>query len=435
MLRIVENFLIENNIKNKTVVLGFSAGPDSCTLALLLNKLKEKYNLQIVLAYFNHKWRAEAEDEEDFTRNFAKKYNLKYFIECANSDAKKTEEKARELRYNFFKNAAKKFNTDTVFLAHNKNDNIETLIYRLIKGTSIKGLRSIPKIRDIYYRPLLDSKKEDILAFLAQEGQDYMIDLSNEDVKYKRNLIRKKILPLFKEINPNYIENINNLIKNANAQSKIIEDKINEIKKELIFDNKINYEKFTSLKKEYRYEIIDSFFSDELKVRDFKTIKKIDDNILSKKKLSLNSESFLSVKNNFIKIEKKSNRNKNELIINNVGEYDFENITLKIEKNENKNIKIKSDKKSCYLNFSFPLVLRHRKNGDKFSPFGANSQNKKLKDYLINQKIEQSKKDELILLCKNNDVCWVLGYHTSDKFKVIDNNFYKLTLEQKNERY
>ena len=80
MIKEVEDFLKEYNIKNKTVILGFSSGPDSCTLALVLNKLKEKYNLNIVLAYFNHNWRKEAKEEEKFTKDFAKKFNFSFYI-------------------------------------------------------------------------------------------------------------------------------------------------------------------------------------------------------------------------------------------------------------------------------------------------------------------------------------------------------------------
>ena len=136
MLLEVKNFLEKHNIKNKKVIVGFSAGPDSCAMAFLLSKLANEFNLELVLAYFNHNWRVEeAKSEEEFTKDFALKISSEYVIEKAPLDCSKTEEVARDLRYSFFENIAKKYKSDTVILAHNKNDNIETLIYRVAKGT------------------------------------------------------------------------------------------------------------------------------------------------------------------------------------------------------------------------------------------------------------------------------------------------------------
>jgi len=305
MIKETEDFLNKYNIQNKTVIAAFSAGPDSCCLALILNKLKEKYNLNIILAYFNHGWRKEANDEEEFTKNFAQKLNLKYIIQKAPKEAEKTEEKARELRYIFLENAAKENNSDVVFLAHNKNDNVETIIYRIIKGTSIKGTRAIQEKREIYFRPLLNIEKKEILKYLKENNQKYMIDNSNEETKYKRNYIRKEILPLFEKINPNYLNSINNFAKMCILAQDIIDDKINEIKGCLIKNNIINKKIYTSLKEPYRLEILNDFLGEKLKYRDYKTIKKLDNFILNNitSKTSLNKFEFLKVKKDKIFIE------------------------------------------------------------------------------------------------------------------------------------
>ena len=102
MIDIVLNFLEKYDIKNQKIGLAFSAGPDSCALAYILNELKEKLNLQIVLCYFNHKWRKEAVLEEEFTKNLAKKFNFEYTIGKMPDNITKTEELAREERYKFF---------------------------------------------------------------------------------------------------------------------------------------------------------------------------------------------------------------------------------------------------------------------------------------------------------------------------------------------
>ena len=187
-------------------------------------------------------------------------------------------------------------------LAHNKNDNIETLVYRVIKGTSIKGLCAIPSKRGIYYRPLLEVLKSDILEFLNIKNQEYKIDLSNKDTKYKRNLIREEILPMFEKINPNYVNNIEILIKNAISTREIVEKELNELKNEVFNGEILIQDKFLSKTKAQRYEILNDFLGDNLKYRNYKNIKKFDDFILENKhsKISVNKKLFLEIKKNKI---------------------------------------------------------------------------------------------------------------------------------------
>ena len=302
MIEKVKKYIEEYKIQNKTVVLGFSSGPDSCALTLILNELKNVFNLNIVLAYFNHGWRDEAINEENFTKKIAKKIGADFEIKKAPKNSLKTEEVARELRYEFFEEVAKKHNTDVVFLAHNKNDNIETLIYRVIKGASIRGLNSIPKRRDIYYRPMLNIEKKEILKFLSENNQEFMIDSSNEDVKYKRNLIRKEILPLFEKINPSYLNNIENLIKTSISSVEIIDEVLNDFKNEILKDGVVDREKYLKKSKAIRYEFLNDFVGEKLKYRNYKNIKKFDDFILqnSNSQISVNKELFLKIKKNKI---------------------------------------------------------------------------------------------------------------------------------------
>ena len=306
MKNIVSDFLKKYEIKDATIVVGFSTGPDSCALACLLNELKQEFNLKIVLAYFNHGWRKEAQDEEKFCAIFAKEKNIYYEIGKINPNTPKTEENARIERYEFFNQISKKYNSSYVFLAHNKNDNVETLIYRIIKGTSIKGLTSIPEKRDIFYRPLLLVEKSEILSYLEKIKQKYMIDSSNDDTKYKRNLIRKEILPLFNKINPKYVNSINNLILGAIEQRKIIEKEIKRIEEEIFVGDKIDYYKYIELDFEIRLEILNNFIGKYLKYRDRKNLIKYDDFILNNlhSKTSLNKELFLRTRWKKIFIEK-----------------------------------------------------------------------------------------------------------------------------------
>ena len=303
MQNVVKNFLEKYNINNKKVIVGFSAGPDSVAMAFLLSKLALEYNLELVLAYFNHNWRPkEALIEKQFSEEFASKINAKFYSETAPKNSNKSEEIARELRYAFFESAMQKYDCDTVFLAHNKNDNIETLIYRIIKGTGIRGLCSIPEVRDNYYRPLLGVTKDEILNYLNLNNLEYKIDSSNEDIKYKRNLIRKEILPLFEKINPSYLNNIENLIKNSILTRQILDCELDKFKKEVFVESGFDREIYLSKKESLRYEFLNDFIGDNLKCRNFKNIKKIDDFIFNNKssQISINRNLFLKIKRNKI---------------------------------------------------------------------------------------------------------------------------------------
>ena len=303
MISKVKNFLDKYNIKNKKVIIGFSSGPDSVMMTFLLLKLKEEYNLNLILAHFNHNWRIEeSKREQEFAFEFAKNNNLEFYFEVASENEEKTEENARNLRFAFFERCMEKYDTDIVFLAHNKNDNIETLIYRVIKGTGVKGLCSILPKRDNYYRPLLDITKEEILEYLNQNNIQYMFDSSNDDVKYKRNLIRKEILPLFEKINPNYLNNIENLIKNSLATREIVDYELEKFKNDILDKDCFDREKYLSKTKALRYEFLNDFIGDNLKCRNYKNIKKIDDFISENKssQISINRNLFLKIKRNKI---------------------------------------------------------------------------------------------------------------------------------------
>ena len=430
MIKTVENFLKAHNLKNKNVVIAYSAGPDSCALALIIDKLKKKFNLKITLAYFNHGWRElEAKAEEVFTKEFANNLGCDYIIGRAPKNLKKSEETARIARYDFLEKTAKKLKTDIVLLAHNKDDNIETLIYRIIKGTSTSGLTSIPAVRDIYYRPLLSVKKSEILEFLKKNKQKFMIDSSNTDEKYKRNLIRNKILPYFKEINPNYSDAIENLIINAVSTRKIVDNFISKIEKKIIKNGKINHLGFIKLDEEVRLEILNNFLYDKLKYRTRLNLIKIDNFITENRssKTSLNKDEFLVIKNNEIFIQKIAKKNNSVVIAQKEGVFEFEDKKILIKK-VLKPDKFPQDKEStCYLNFDFPVTIRHRQAGDRFSPYGLKG-SMKLKDYLINEKIEQEKKDDLILLCKDKEICWIAGKKISENYKAKNKYCYEIKL-------
>ena len=138
MREIVKNFIKIHNLENKKILVGFSGGADSCALLYCLNSLKNELNLKLVALHLNHNWRGEsAKADEIFAHKMADELGIEFYSETLPDEVQKTETVAREKRYDFFSLCAKKFNSNCVMLAHNKNDNLETLVYRIIKGTGL----------------------------------------------------------------------------------------------------------------------------------------------------------------------------------------------------------------------------------------------------------------------------------------------------------
>ncbi len=416
----VKNFLKEYNVGTK-VICALSGGCDSVVMTHILSKL----GLEVVAIHLNHNWRGEESlRDENFSREFAKSLGIEFYSEKLSFDVKKTETDAREARYLFFKSCAEKFNSKYVFLAHNKNDNAETLLYRVIKGTGLKGLCSIPKHRDIFYRPLLDVTREEIEAYAKENNLKYVNDSSNDSIKYKRNFIRKEILPLVKKINPDVICALNNLSQVANMQYEIVLNGLNKAKEDIFFNDKIILEKYLLLSEPLKYEIINDFIGADLKYRDFKRIKSyvdfIEKNKTSTSKKSICKNLFLEISNGFIFKSHLQDKNMLEIQISQEGEYAFGDKTVVIEKiNSMPDFKNLKDAHFANLDFKKPITLRTRRDGDIFKPYGMSGK-MKLKDYLINKKIPRQNRENLLLLAQGKEILCILGVQISQDIKVND---------------
>ena len=208
--------------KNEKILIAFSGGPDSVFLYNLLNFLKEEYFLEISLIYINHNLRKDVEDDLKFVKNFSEENEVPLYIESVNvrkyaTDNKKSIElSARELRYEAIEKVLQNINYDKIATGHNLDDNIETFIFRLLRGTSLKGLKGIPEERRNIIRPILQFEKKEILNCLQENKKNYIIDYTNNENDYTRNYIRNEIFPMFVNINPNFRNKINELIHEMN---------------------------------------------------------------------------------------------------------------------------------------------------------------------------------------------------------------------------
>lgn len=229
------------------IVIGVSGGPDSITLLNVLNKFKEKLNIKIYVAHINHMIRAEADEETEYVKEFCNGLDVEFFCKKidAQEEAKKlkigTEEAGRNIRYAFFEEVAKKVEANKIATAHNSNDNAETVLMNIMRGTSISGLAGIEKIRDgKYIRPLIRCSRNAIEEYCKQNNLQPKFDKSNLENIYTRNKIRNLLIPYIqKEFNPNIIDTINRLSDIAISEEQFINKIVeNEYKKLLINANK-----------------------------------------------------------------------------------------------------------------------------------------------------------------------------------------------------
>ena len=193
MLERLKAFLLEYELQDKTIIVGFSGGFDSMCLLDALSKIKEQegfWDLSIIAAHFNHNWRGEESfREQEVCRLFASSKGFEFYTKIAPKDLKKNENSARIARYEFFEEAIEEFDADAVFTAHNKDDNAETVLYRIIKGTGLYGLKGISQKRNCFYRPLLKTTRSEIVEYCEKNNLTPNNDSSNMDTKYRRNYI------------------------------------------------------------------------------------------------------------------------------------------------------------------------------------------------------------------------------------------------------
>ena len=195
------------------VLCALSAGADSMAMVMLLKELSKEMGFEVAAAHFIHGIRPEeAEKEKNLAQNLCEELGIEFRFE--EGDTLKyckehklgTEDGARRLRYEFMKSTARGLKADKIATAHNKNDNAETVLLNLIRGSGMRGLSGIPPVRDNIIRPVMCLSRQEIEQYLGE--REYAKDATNYTLDYTRNKIRHKLLPLVEEINDRGIDNI-----------------------------------------------------------------------------------------------------------------------------------------------------------------------------------------------------------------------------------
>ncbi len=193
--------------KGDRILVAFSGGVDSVVLSYLLYRLKDVFGIEIELSHFNHRLREDSDEDEAFCVEFAKSLNLPIYVGSADIKSLKgnKEENARKKRYEFLQKIAKEKNFNKIATAHHLDDLVETMLLWFVRGGGLKGLSGFKAFQNNIIRPLITTTKDEIRTFAKEQGLNWKEDYTNYDETISRNLIRHKVIPLLKTINPNLL--------------------------------------------------------------------------------------------------------------------------------------------------------------------------------------------------------------------------------------
>ncbi|MBS3767744.1 MAG: tRNA lysidine(34) synthetase TilS [Candidatus Cloacimonetes bacterium] len=423
--------------RHDKLLVAVSGGIDSTVLLHLLKRIKSEYGFILLGVHINYHLRGtESEKNYRFVSRLCHGWGVPLVVQNVEIKSGNIENEARKIRYKIFQDLLEKYNFDKVVVGHNKNDQAETLMLNLIRGAGIAGMKGMfPKTNSLV-RPLLNFTRNEIEEYVEMKGLKYAQDSSNFNLEYDRNKIRLKILPLIEELlNPRAVEKIadsmhilqeteyflqhysadlfSELITKESKDSYSVQ--IDDLKHKgivLFYLFKKIFAALTGTEKDfysYHYQeikdLLGSSGSKYIQLPDYvyaikgknkltfansppalwqnKTVKTIDD--ISRRVVFLN---------NYITTSKIKTMP--------VGSFDF------------------SDRWTCYLDFDkveFPLKVRTRRKGDKFVPFGM-EQEKKLKDFFIDEKVPRYKRDEVIIIEDQKRIIWVAGYRINHRVRI-----------------
>ncbi|HHZ00667.1 MAG TPA: tRNA lysidine(34) synthetase TilS [Tissierellia bacterium] len=443
--------LIKNNIINKkliidgdNILIALSGGPDSVFLFHNLRKLKDIISFNLYASHINHMYRGkDAMHDEEFVRDLCQKYGVRLFVKRKNAaeyakELKVTEEEAgRVLRYGFFNENLSQIGGGKIALAHNLNDQAETVLQRLIRGTGIDGLSAMSFQKGNLIRPMLNVSRDEIMAYLHENNYQYCIDITNSQDIYGRNKIRLNLIPyLEKNFSPNIQATLSRMAEAMERDKKIIEKYIDIKFKELLKDRSgsklvLDLNLLRALDVGERGRIIRRGI-EELKGNTVNVEMKHIDNAISLmdagktgKKIDLTGGFTIEMSyDNFI-INKgldKVPEFEYNIALNEITHIKEVNKTLlaRVFEAGTETWEDTEDKDSFCVDFDLvkgSLTVRNRRPGDSITPCGMEG-SKKVKDVFIDLKIPKEERDSRLIVADDENIIWLEGYRINDKYKI-----------------
>lgn len=416
-------YLMDLLKEKDVVIIGVSGGPDSMALLYLLKEIRKDKNISLVCSHVNHNVRRESAMEKKFLEDWCFKNDILFesmVIEKYGDDNFHNE--ARNIRYNYFESLVEKYNANYLMTAHHGDDLVETVLMRLVRGSTLKGYGGFYQEVDMnsykIIRPLVYATKKEIEEYNKKNKIPYVIDKSNKKDKYTRNRYRKVILPFLKKEDNRVHEKFLKFSKVISEYDNYINMQTKKAFDRVYSDNKLDINKYMELESllqdKILYTLLEDIYHDDLMLINDKHVDLIKKLITSRKK---NTYAYLP---NDIKIVKS---------------YDILEVIFDSETHDNYNIELidyavlpngkrlevvaSSDTNGndvCRLSSSdvvLPLYVRTRKHGDKMALMGTNG-HKKVKDILIDSKISMKDRDLWPIVVDGQDnIVWIPGLKKS----------------------
>ncbi|HDR68439.1 MAG TPA: tRNA lysidine(34) synthetase TilS [Bacteroidaceae bacterium] len=418
-----------------SILLAVSGGVDS----IVMTHLFSEAGFRCAVAHCNFQLRREeSEADEAFVRKVSSEYDMPVLVESFNTEDFAKDEgisvqmAARKLRYDWFDKLLSDDRYDLVATAHNLNDSVETYLINMTRGTGIRGLTGIPPSNNKVIRPLLFATRKEILEFSYNHQIRYRDDSSNASRKYLRNRIRHDVIPVLEEINPNFLNTMQENMDRNKEASQIFLSKIEETRKCLFRNIQNRYEiniadiKLLTPLSTWLYELFSPFGFTRLQCTD-----------LEKLLVSSSGKQFISTTYTIYK-------DRDKLLLIPLKKERFERYYLDkagpvaslpfpmdievLRKDELGEIPADSNI-ACldYEKIQFPLTIRHWLHGDYFVPLGMD-QLKKVSDFFIDLKIPMPLKKQIWILASGKMIVWIVGLRIDDRFKISENTIQVLKI-------
>lgn len=420
------------------VLVGLSGGPDSVSLLHVLSELREEWRLSLYALYVDHGLRPEKTPYEiDFCADLTERLNVPFSVkrvdvmEFSEKENLSIQEAARHLRYLAFEEHAFQIEADRIATGHNADDQAETLVMRLLRGSGPKGLSGIPPVRGMFIRPLIMVERNEIENYLDEEGIRFVIDTSNLKQDYLRNRLRHEVMPLLKKYNPNLTGTLcrtATIFREENAYMEIAVTK--SLMRLISRKTRDKIELFISPLEHMEKVILRRTLIRAIEeTRGLRGIglEHIEEIISLIKTGSSGSRIYLPGGIRVIKdystlvITSAPPRKLGEHVLQVPGETVLKEAGLVLISSVNDDSTGTGDGKTeAAFDFDMlrlPLRVRSRQAGDFFYPAGFGKR-KKLQDYFVNEKVPRDLRDTVPLLLSGEDIIWVVGYRMDDRYRI-----------------
>ena len=423
---------------NDIIVIGCSTGPDSMALVDMLLRIREKYQLSLIVSHVNHNVRQESKKEAEFLKNYCDLNHMTFesmVIEEYGDDNFHNE--ARNIRYQFFESVVKKYNANYLMTAHHGDDLMETILMRIVRGSNLNGYSGFKKVVNMgdyqIVRPFIEFTKQDLIQYDLEHHIPYFLDKSNGKDTYTRNRYRKYILPFLKseekDVHLKFLKFSNTLDESSKFIDKVTKNAI----KRCIVDDKILIDKFLEedlfIQKEILYDFLKNYYQDDLILIHDRHIDLLIKLIHSRRaNCSVNLPNDVMAKkiyNEFMFVREVDDIASYEIEFDRFVELpNHHSIQLVDSIDNNSNFMCRLNSKDLHL----PLIVRTRRMGDRIAIKGLNG-TKKVKDVFIDKKIPLEERDTWpIVLDSFGEVVWIPGIKKS-KFDKKSNEEYDIILK------